>query len=126
LENQERDPLTAAIIGGALEVHKALGPGLLESVYEECLAIELMNRGLVVARQVPVPLQYKGRNLDVAYRMDLLVNDLVIVEVKAISELLPVHEAQMMTYLRLAKKRVGLLLNFHTAYLKNGIIRLVL
>lgn len=126
LESQEKDPLTAAIIGGAIEVHKALGPGLLESAYEECLAVELTERGLTVARQVPIPVFYKGRKVEIGYRLDMLVNDLVIVEIKAISEILDVHEAQLMTYLRLANKRIGLLLNFHTAYLKNGIMRKVL
>jgi GxxExxY protein len=126
VESAERDPLTALIIGGAIEVHKVLGPGLLENAYEECLAIELTERGLAVARQVPIPVFYKGHRVDLGYRIDLLVNETVIVELKAIAELLPVHEAQLLTYLKLASKRVGLLLNFHTAYLRNGIVRLVL
>ena len=125
MENQEKDPLTASIIGGAIEVHKALGPGLLENAYEECLAIELAERGLAVARQVPIPVFYKGRKVEIGYRIDMLVNDLVVLELKAISEILDVHEAQLLTYLRLANKRVGLLLNFHTAYLRNGIVRKV-
>lgn len=126
MESAQKDPLTSLIIGGAIEVHKALGPGLLESAYEECLAVELAERGLNVVRQVPIPVFYKGRKVEVGYRIDMLVNDLVIVELKAITEILTVHEAQLLTYLKLASKRVGLLLNFHTAYLKNGIIRLVL
>lgn len=121
-----QDPLTYEIIGGAIEVHKALGPGLLESVYEECLAIELEDRGLGVQRQVPVPVSFKGRQIDLAYRMDMLVNDLVVLELKAIEKLMPVHEVQLMTYMRLANKKTGLLINFHTPYLRDSIVRRVL
>ncbi len=122
----EKDPLTHEIIGGAIEVHKALGPGLLESVYEECLAVELTERGLTVRRQVPVPVLYKGRKVDCAYRCDMLVNETVVVENKAVDILLPVHEAQLISYLRLMSKRVGLLFNFHTPYLRDSILRRVL
>lgn len=123
---QGDDPLTREIIGGAIEVHRALGPGLLESVYEECLAHELMERGLSVARQVPLPVVFKGRRLDCGYRMDLIVNDLVILEIKAIERVLPVHEAQLLSYLKLGGKKVGLLLNFHVPYMRDGVVRRIL
>jgi len=96
--------LTGAIIGAAIEVHRALGSGLLESAYEECLAFELEDRGFRVARQALLPIAYKGRKLDAGYRIDLLVNDEVIVELKAVQELEPIHEAQLLTYLKLAEK----------------------
>jgi GxxExxY protein len=120
------DPLTFEIIGGAIEVHKALGPGLLESIYEECLAVELTERGLKVQRQVPVPVVYKGRRLDCAYRADMIVNGLVLVELKAVEKILPVHEAQLLSYLKLMNLKVGLLFNFHTPYLRDSIVRRVL
>lgn len=126
LERTGQDPLTYEIIGGAIEVHRALGPGLLENVYEECLAIELGDRGLEVQRQVPVPVLFKGRQIDLAYRMDMLVNGLVVLELKAIEKLMPVHEVQLMTYMRLADKKTGLLINFHTPYLRDSIVRRVL
>jgi GxxExxY protein len=107
-------------------VHKALGPGLLESAYEECLAIELLDRGFTVRRQVEVPVVYKGRRLDLAYRLDMLVNDTVVLELKAIEKLLPVHEVQLVSYLRLLNLKVGLLINFHTPYLRDSIVRRVL
>jgi len=122
----ERDALTGEIVAGAIEVHKALGPGLLESIYEECLAYELSDRGLHVIRQVPLPVVYKGRTMACAFRLDLLVNDLVILEIKAIERVLPVHEAQLLSYMKLANKRRGLILNFHTPLLKDGITRRVL
>jgi GxxExxY protein len=120
------DPLTAAIIGGAIEVHRALGPGLLESIYEECLAHELVERGLKIQRQVPLPVVFKGKRLDCGYRIDMIVNDSVLLELKAIEKVLPVHEAQLLSYLKLSGKKVGLLLNFHVAYLKDGITRRIL
>lgn len=126
LEREGQDPLTYEIIGGAIEAHMALGPGLLEKVYEECLAIELTDRGLEVQRQVPVPVFFKGRQIDLAYRMDMLVNGLVVLELKAIEKLMPVHEVQLMTYMRLAGKNTGLLINFHTPYLRDSIVRRVL
>ena len=118
--------LTERIIGAAIEVHKALGPGLLESVYEACFCHELRLRGLRFERQIDIPAEYKGVKLDCAYRLDLLVEGKVIVEVKSVETLLPIHEAQLLTYLRLAGKRVGLLINFNTPVLKKGIIRRVL
>ena len=117
---------TDRIIGAAIEVHKALGPGLLESVYEACLCRELGLRGLRFEKQIDIPAEYKGVKLDCAYRLDLLVEGKVIVEVKSVETLLPIHEAQLLTYLRLAGKRVGLLMNFNAPVLKKGIIRQVL
>ncbi len=121
-----QDPLTREIIGGAIEVHKALGPGLLEGVYEECLALELGDRGLEIQRQVQVPIVFKGRTLDMGYRLDMLVNGSVVLELKSVEKLNPVHEAQLLTYMKLSGKRVGLLLNFHTPYLRDSIKRFVL
>jgi GxxExxY protein len=120
------EELTEPIIGGAIEVHKALGPGLLESAYEECLCHELHLRGLSFHRQVALPVEYKGMQLDCGYRLDLVVEDAVVVELKAVERLLPIHEAQLLTYLRLNGSKVGLLLNFNVSVLKNGIIRRVL
>ena len=117
--------LTGAIIGAAIEVHRALGPGLLESAYEECLAVELADRGLRVERQTVLPVIYKGRTLDAGYRIDLLVNSEVIVELKSVQKLEPIHDAQLLTYLKLAGIRHGLLLNFNVAVLKDGIRRMV-
>ena len=120
------DPLTEQVIGAAIEVHKALGPGLLESAYEQCLGIVLEEVGLKVARQVDVPLEFRGRRITPAYRLDILVNDVLIVEVKAVEKLVPVHDAQLLTYLRLTGKRVGLLLNFNSPRIKDGLRRMVL
>jgi GxxExxY protein len=120
------DPLTGAIIGAAIEVQKALGPGLLESIYEECLSVELTDRGLTVKRQLLVPISYKGRTFECGFRLDLLVEDTVIVELKAIEKVLPVHEAQLLSHMKLLKKRVGLLINFNSALLRDGILRRVL
>ena len=117
---------TKYVIGAAIEVHKSLGPGLLESIYEECLCHELSLRGLTYKRQVILPVIYKSIKLDCGLRLDIVVNDNVILELKSIEKLLPVHEAQLLTYLRLSNKRVGLLINFNTAVLKDGIIRKVL
>jgi len=118
--------VTDAVLGAAIDVHKALGPGLLESAYEECLCHELGLRAVAFKRQVDLPLVYKGVRLDCGYRLDIVVEDAVIVELKCIEQLLPIHEAQLLTYMRLSGKRVGLLLNFNTAVLKDGIIRRVL
>ena len=118
--------LTREIIGAAIEVHRALGPGLLESAYEECLCCELGLRGVAFRRQVPLTVTYKSTQLDCGYRLDLLVEDTVVVEVKAVQEVLPVHEAQLLTYLRLGGWKVGLLLNFNVPVLKRGIRRLIL
>ncbi len=117
--------LTERIIGAAIEVHRHLGPGLLESAYEECLCHELHLNGLRFQRQVSLPVSYKGLRLDCAYRLDLLVEDLVIVEIKAIDELAPIHQAQLLTYLKATGKEVGLLLNFNVPVLKEGIKRVI-
>lgn len=120
------DPLTREIIGSAIEVHKALGPGLLESAYESCLARELEIRGLRFDRQSEIRLDYKGVRLDCVYRMDLVIEEAVLVEIKAVEKLLPIHDAQVLTYLRLTGFRRALLLNFNTPYLRDGIKRLSL
>ncbi|MGA2582788.1 MAG: GxxExxY protein [Tepidisphaeraceae bacterium] len=118
--------LTEAIIGAAIEVHRLLGPGLLESAYEHALCHELSLRGIAFQCQLDSPINYKGECLDIGYRIDLLVEDTVIVEIKAVEKILPVHEAQLMTYLKLSQKRIGLLINFNVPVLKNGITRRVL
>jgi len=123
--NVRADQLSNGIIGAAIEVHRALGPGLLESAYEECLAHELRLRGIGFERQVPLPVIYKGVRLDCGYRLDLLVEDLVIVELKAVDALMPIHEAQLLTYLRMRGRWLGLLINFNTPALKHGLKRLV-
>lgn len=117
--------LTAAIIGAAIEVHRALGPGLLESAYESCLAHELGLRGISLERQKPIPLCYKGLSLQCGYRLDLLVAGQVVVEVKAVERLLPIHEAQVLSYLKLAHCPVGLLINFDVKVLRDGIRRFI-
>lgn len=118
--------LTSRIIGAAMEVHRVLGPGLLESAYEACLVWELTERGLRVERQSPVPVRYKGIDLDCGYRLDLLVEDSVIVELKTVRTFDPIHTAQLLTYLRLTGHRVGLLLNFAAPTMKQGIKRVSL
>ena len=118
--------LTGQIIGAAIEVHRALGPGLLESAYQACLARELSLRDVSFEREKPLPVEYKGLQLDCGYRLDLLVEDRVVLELKAVGRLLPVHEAQLLTYLKLTGCRVGLLINFNVAVLKEGIVRRVL
>ena len=117
--------LTERIIGCAMEVHRALGPGLLENVYEECLCYELKQQHLPHDKQVPLPVIYKGVALDCGYRMDIVVAQTVVVELKTVDHILPVHEAQLLTYLKLSKLHIGLLLNFHTAVLRDGIRRRV-
>lgn len=117
---------TEAIIGAAIEVHRSLGPGLLESAYEECLCHELKSRGIPFQRQVPLQVVYKGAKLECGYRIDLLVNDEVVVELKAVDLLQPIHEAQLLTYMRLGSRKVGLILNFNVPMLKQGIKRMVL
>ncbi|SMO93921.1 GxxExxY protein [Gracilimonas mengyeensis] len=119
----ELNKITELIIGGAIEVHKYLGPGLLESSYEECLAYELKNTGLYLQRQVPVPVIYKDIHLDCGYRIDLLVENSVIIELKTVEALHPVHTAQILTYLKFANKPLGLLINFNVTLLKNGLKR---
>lgn len=115
--------VTNKIIGCALEVHKILGPGLLESAYEECLTHELLSQGLIVERQLPVPVIFKNIRLECGYRIDLLVENSVIIELKSIDEFAPVHEAQILTYMKLANKEIGLLINFNVNLLKEGIRR---
>ncbi len=122
----ERDSLTESVIGLAIEVHRTLGPGLLESAYQECLCYELKAKGIAFGRQVALPVVYKSVKLDCGYRMDLVVNDRLVVELKTVEKILPIHEAQLLTYLRLSGIRTGLLLDFNTAVLKNGIKRMVL
>ncbi len=120
------ETLSEQVIGAAIEVHKALRPGLLESVYEECLCHELHLRGVGFRRQVNLPVAYKGIKLTSGHRMDVVVEETLVVEVKAVQELLPVHEAQLLTYLRLSGFPVGLLMNFNVPALKEGIVRKVL
>lgn len=118
--------ITEEIIGAAIEVHRALGPGLLESAYEECLSRELMLRDLLFARQMVVEVDYKGMKFDGVYRLDLLVAGRVIVEVKATSAISALHEAQLLTYMKLTGHRLGLIINFNVTLLKNGIRRKIL
>jgi GxxExxY protein len=122
----EINKITEKIIGCAIEVHKSLGPGLLESAYEECLCYELEKTGLLFKRQKPVPVVYKEIKLDCGYRADILVENVVIVELKSIDAIAPIHEAQMLTYLRFAEKKIGLLINFNVTILKNGLRRFIL
>jgi GxxExxY protein len=117
--------LSGRVIGLAIEVHRHLGPGLLESSYEECLCCELAEHRIPFARQVPVPLVYKDKLLDCGYRLDLVVDQKVVVEVKSVEQLVAIHTAQLLTYLRLSNHKVGLLLNVNTLTLKDGIRRLV-
>jgi GxxExxY protein len=117
--------ITESVIGAAIEVHRHLGPGLLESAYEECLCEELVLRNIPFKRQLALPVLYKGKKLDVGYRIDLLVDDEVVVELKTVESVLPIHEAQTLTYIRLGGWQVGLILNFNVTVLKNGIKRLV-
>lgn len=117
--------LSGEVIGAAIEVHKGLGPGLLESAYEECLCYELSQRGIGFKRQVVLPVQYKGVNLEAGYRIDVLVEEMIILELKSVEQIQPIHEAQLLTYLKLADKWLGLLINFNTPVLKNGIRRIV-
>jgi GxxExxY protein len=121
----ELDQLTELIIGAAIEVHRETGPGLLESTYEECLCYELSQLRLAFERQVHLPILYKGIKLDCGYRMDLVVEDAVVLELKTVEILLPVHSAQLLTYLKLSRKKVGLLMNFNEATLRKGLRRLV-
>jgi GxxExxY protein len=117
--------ITHGIIAAAIEVHRHLGPGLLESAYRECVCYELSQRGLVFSREVNLPLSYKGLKLDCSYRLDLLVEDEIVVELKSVEQTLPVHSAQLLTYLKAANIRLGLLINFNVPVLKDGIRRIV-
>jgi len=122
----EFDVLSNRVIGRALEVHRGLGPGLLESAYEQCLAHELALAAIPFERQKPLPVVYKGICLDCDYRIDLLIDDSLIVELKSVDRLLPLHEAQLLTYMKLSGIRVGLLINFNVPRLKDGLKRMVL
>jgi GxxExxY protein len=124
-ELDELNKITEAIIGAAIDVHRALGPGLLESAYQACLAYELIERGRKVEQQKPLPIVYKSVQLDAGYRLDLLIDDKVIVEIKSIDSIAPIHEAQLLSYLRLSEKKVGLIINFNVKVLRYGIRRLV-
>jgi GxxExxY protein len=124
--SRPRDPLSEKVIGFAIDVHRSLGPGLLESAYEECLCFELRSHAIPFRRQAPLPVVYKSVKLECGYRMDIVVENRLVVEVKTVEKLMPIHDAQLLTYLKLSGIRAGLLLNFNTPVLKNGIKRLVL
>jgi len=117
---------TEKLIAAAIEVHRHLGPGLLESAYEECYCHELKLQEVFVERQKPLPLEYKGVKLDCGYRMDVVGDQKAVVEIKCVDKIMPVHEAQLLTYLKLSGLKVGLIINFHSPYIKDGIKRLVL
>ncbi len=119
----EMNELSGKIIECAIKVHRTLGPGLLESAYEICLIPELKKAGLKVERQVPLPVVYDGIQLDAGYQLDVVVENIIILELKSVESLLPIHEAQLLTYLKLANKKLGLLINFNVTLLKNGIKR---
>lgn len=125
LAPDELNFLTEKIIGCAIEVHKGIGPGLLESAYEECLCYELSTAGISFQRQVELPVRYKEVSLDCGYRLDLIVECEIILEIKAVDQIIPIHEAQLLSYLRMLNKRVGLILNFHSSIMKYGIKRIV-
>jgi GxxExxY protein len=122
---EKSDRLSHQVIGAAMDVHRVLGPGLLESAYEECFCRELYLRRIPYQRQVPLPLEYKGAHIDCSYRMDVVIDDIVIVEIKAVARVEPIHEAQLLTYLKLTKLWLGLLINFNVPVLKDGLRRLV-
>jgi len=125
MNKDELNRISGIILDCSIEVHRQLGPGLLESVYEKCLFKELRNRKLYVERQVPLPVIYKGEKLEADFRIDLLVEKEIIVELKAVEVTLPVHEAQLLTYLKLSEKRLGLLINFNVPKLTNGFKRMI-
>ena len=122
---RDLNELSGAVVDAAIRVHSALGPGLLESAYTTCLAYELRERRLLVRTQVALPVVYKTIRMDTAYRIDLLVEESIVVELKTVSKLLPTHEAQLLTYLKLSRYRLGLLLNFHVPLMREGIKRMV-
>ena len=119
------DDVAREIVDACLKIHRKLGPGLLESVYESVLAYELKNRGLGVSIQVPLPVKYEDITLEVGFRADMIVSDLVIVELKSVENVLPVHKKQLLTYVRLADKKLGLLINFGAELMKDGITRII-
>jgi len=125
MKNTHINELTEKIIGAAIEVHKNLGPGLLESVYEECLCYELEQIGLRFQRQLSIPVKYKEIQLDIGYRLEIIIEDEVIIELKTVEKITPLHEAQLLTYLKITDKEVGLIMNFNSALLKNGIKRMI-
>lgn len=118
------DEIASIVVDASFKVHQELGPGLLESAYEACLAHELTKRGLVVEKQKAQPVFYDGITIDVGYRMDLLVNDCVVIELKSVEKIIPIHQAQLMTYLKLSKKPLAFLINFNTTYFKSSIKRI--
>ena len=119
----EENKFGGTILGCAMKVHSALGPGLLESTYEACLVHELSKAGLTVARQIPLPVRYDGIELEAAYRIDLLVDDSVIIELKVVEQLIPIHTAQLLSYLKLSGRKLGYLLNFNVVHMRDGIKR---
>lgn len=125
MNREELNLLTKKIIGCAIEVHKQLGPGLLESAYQECIAYEFDSNGMKYKKEYVIPLNYKGRQIDCSYRIDFLVESEVILELKSIEQILPIHKAQLLTYLKITDKRLGLLINFNVSLLRDGIVRLV-
>ena len=126
MEIEKINEISGIILNSAIEVHRELGPGLLESVYEICLIKELDEKGLNVRSQVSLPVYYKGEKLDINFRIDLFVENEIIIELKTVNKILPVHKAQVITYLKLANKKLGLLINFNEALLKNGFKRIIL
>jgi GxxExxY protein len=121
----KENEISKEVIGAAIEVHRNLGPGLLESAYEECLCYEFDRRGIRYERQKPLPVTYKDTRLDCGYRLDVVVNDLVILELKAVDQIQPIHSAQVLTYLKLSNLKLGILINFNVTVLKNGVKRIV-
>lgn len=117
--------ISGQVVKAAIKVHSVLGPGLLESAYEACLLFELHKRGLKAANQVPLPVVYETVRLDVGYRIDVLVEDAVVLELKTVAEVTPLHKAQLLSYLKLSERKLGLLINFHVLHLKDGILRMV-
>jgi GxxExxY protein len=126
MSQEDKDPLTQKVIGLAIDVHRALGPGLLESTYEACLAKELSDHGVKFGRQVALPVTYKGETIDCAYRIDLKIEDRLLVELKSVDRIQPIHEAQLLTYMRLSGIGTGLLMNFNVRVLKDGLKRFIL
>jgi GxxExxY protein len=125
MEKTRLDQLSSKVIGAAIEVHKTIGPGLLESAYEECLCHEMGLRGIKYERQKPLPVVYKGKKLDCGYRLDIVVEEKIIVEMKSCERVEPIHKAQLLTYLKLSGLSLGLLLNFNVPVMKDGVIRMV-
>ena len=124
-EREKLNSLSGKIIDAAIKVHKSLGPGLVESCYEACLAFELMQQGLKVERQKPLPVIYREIKLDCGYRLDLFIDNLIIVEIKSVEKIVPIHKAQLLSYLKLTHCKLGLLINFNVELLKDGLVRVV-